>query len=117
MKKTIRLNESDLHRIVKEAVARLLNENYMSDDDIAAQYSDIKIMSFDIKPLRNSEGWKGYFELEFPNADNVDYDDYMVNDFICYDKDGKSIGWDYWMPDKQTNMLQKIIRDEIRKRL
>ena len=39
MKKTIRLTESDLHRIVKESVKRVLKED--SDEDV---YSQVKML-------------------------------------------------------------------------
>ena len=116
-KKLIRLTESDLHRIVKESVNRVLRESqFMNDENIASQYKNMRITYFDIKPLINSDGWKGTFELEFPNADNVDFDGTMVNDFIVYDMVGNQIAWDNWMPDEQTKRLEKIIRQEIVKR-
>lgn len=34
MNKTIRLTETDLHKIVKESIDRILNENYLSAEDI-----------------------------------------------------------------------------------
>ena len=117
MKKLIRLTEGDLHRIVKESVKRVLNESeFTNDEDIASQYKDMRITYFDIKPLTNSDGWEGTFELEFPNADNIDFDGTMVNDFIVYDMVGNQIAWDNWMPDEQTRRLEKIIRQEIVKR-
>lgn len=90
---------------------------HMSDNDIAAQYDDMKITYFEISHLRNSDtGWKGTFELEFPNADGVDYDETMVNNFIVYDEVGKRIAWDNWMPKSQTDKLENIIRQEISKK-
>lgn len=116
-KKQIRLTESDLHRIIKESVKKVLRESqFMNDDNIANQYKDMKITYFNMKPLINSDGWKGTFELEFPNADNIDFDGTMVNDFIVYDMEGNRIAWDNWMPDEQTKHLEKIIRQEIAKR-
>lgn len=116
-KNKVRLTESDLHKIVKESVNRVLMESqFMSDEDITSQQKDIIITYFDIKPLMNSDGWKGTFELEFPNSDNADYDGTMVNDFIVYDMVGNRIAWDHWMPDEQTKYLQNIIRQEIAKR-
>ena len=116
-KKLIRLTENDLHRIVKESVNRVLRESqFMNDENIASQYKNMRITYFDIKPLINSDGWKGTFELEFPNADDVDFDGTMVNDFIVYDMVGNQIAWDNWMPDEQTKRLEKIIRQEIVKR-
>lgn len=91
-------------------------ERYMGDDDIAGQYGDMKILNFVLSPLKHSEGWEGSFELEFPNADGIDYDDYMINNFIVYDKAGERIAWDNWMPDEQTRQLENIIRQEITKK-
>lgn len=92
------------------------DERWMSDDDIAGQYGDMKILNFVLLPLKHSEGWEGSFELEFPNADGVDYDDYMINNFIVYDKTGERIAWDNWMPDEQTQQLESMIRQEIMKK-
>ena len=106
-----------INRIVSESVKRVLRESqFMNDEDIASQYKDMRITYFDIKPLTNSDGWEGTFELEFPNADNIDFDGTMVNDFIVYDMVGNQIAWDNWMPDEQTRRLEKIIRQEIVKR-
>lgn len=116
-KKLIRLIESDLHRIVKESVNKILRESqFMSDEDIANQYSDMKITYFEMNPLKYHNGWKGAFELEFPNADGIDYDETMVNDFMAYDRMGNQIAWEKWMPDEQRKRLEEIIRQEIAKR-
>lgn len=118
MKRNIKLTESQFNKFIVETCKKVLNEDmaYMSDEDIANQYSDMKITYFEINPLRNSEGWEGTFELEFPNADDIDYDSTMVNDFFVYDSEGNRIAWDNWMPDEQTNYLNDIIRKEIAKR-
>lgn len=118
MKRNIKLTESQFNKFIVETCKKVLNEDmtYMSDEDIANQYSDMKITYFEINPLRNSEGWEGTFELEFPNADDIDYDSTMVNDFFVYDNEGNRIAWDYWMPDEQTKYLNDIIRKEIAKR-
>ena len=115
MKRNIKLTESQFNKFIVETCKKVLNEDmaYMSDEDIANQYSDMKITYFEINPLRNSEGWEGTFELEFPNADDIDYDSTMVNDFFVYDSEGNRIAWDNWMPDEQTNYLNDIIRKEI----
>lgn len=105
------LSEARLNKIISESI-----QKFMSDDEIESQYSEMKITYFEMNPLRHSEGWKGTFELEFPNADGIDYDETMVNDFIAYDADGKSIAWSNWMPDEQTKQLESIIRREISKR-
>ena len=77
----------------------------------------MEIVNFKLNPLKHSEGWEGGFEIQFPNADGIDYDSSMINNFIVYDKEGEKIAWDNWMPQEQTNKLEAIIRDEIKKRL
>lgn len=114
MKKIIRLTESELHNLIKNC---LLETQYMSDEDIANQYSDMEIVNFKLSPLKHSEGWEGAFEIQFPNADDIDYDSSMVNNFIVYDKEGEKIAWDNWMPQEQTDKLEAIIKNEIKKRL
>jgi len=114
MKRIIRLTESEIKNLIKKC---LLESQYMSDEDIANQYSDMEITHFTLNPLKHDEGWKGTFELQFPNADDIDYDSSMVNGFIVYDKEGEKIAWDNWMPDEQTHKLEAIIKDEIKKRL
>lgn len=96
-------------KIVKE------NEQYMSDNQIKSQFSHTRIHGFHIEPARNFDGWTGYFDLEFPSADGIDYDTTMVNNFIAYDKNGDRIAWDNWMPDAQTQHLERIIRNKIAK--
>ena len=117
-------NKKNLKQLVESCVAKALKKRineaegqYMSDADINAQYSDMEITGFGIQPLRASEGWSGVFELTFPNADGIDYDETMVNNFIVYDKNGNQIAWDNWMPDDQTKYLENIIRQEIAKRI
>lgn len=114
MKKIIKITESELHNLIKNC---LLESQYMSDEDIANQYSNMEIINFKLNPLKHSEGWEGAFEIQFPNADDIDYDSSMINNFIVYDKEGEKIAWDNWMPQEQTNKLEAIIRDEIKKRL
>ena len=92
-------------------------EKFMSDEAIKEQYAGMKVKHFDLEHLATSEGWKGTFELEFPNADGIDYDTSMVNGFFVYDYKGEQIAWDKWMPDEQTHQLEGIIRKEIQERL
>lgn len=114
-KNVIRINEQQLKNIIAESIKELVKEDaqFMSDDSIRNQYSEMKITYFVMYPLRRSEGWEGTFELEFPNADGEDFDKSMVNNFIAYDVDGKQIAWDRWMPDEQTKVLNNIIRRKI----
>ena len=114
MKKIIKITESELHNLIKNC---LLESQYMSDEDIANQYSNMEIINFKLNPLKHSEGWEGAFEIQFPNADDIDYDSSMINNFIVYDKEGEKIAWDNWMPQEQTDKLEAIIKDEIKNRL
>ena len=68
---------------------------FMSDADIAAQYNDFVVTHFNIEPLRFSEGWSGCLELEFPCADEVDFDSTKVDNFIVYDKEGQSTAFEH----------------------
>ena len=91
-----RLNEAKLSKIISESIQKVISDE---------------------EPLRrSSEGWKGTFELVFPNADGVDYDENMVNDFMVYDAAGNRIAWSNWMPEGPTKRLESIIRHEIAKR-
>ena len=92
------------------------SERWMSDNDIAEQYKSMEISGFKMEHLKNSEGWKGYFDLDFPNADGIDYAENILNQFIVYDDNGDRIAWDEWLPDEQTQYLESIIRQEIQKR-
>ena len=78
MKKIIKITERELHNLIKNC---LLETQYMSDEDIANQYSDMEIVNFKLNPLKHSEGWEGGFEIQFPNADGIDYDSSMINNF------------------------------------
>ena len=120
-KKIIKINENQLQRIVQKAIKTILNENeeyrYMSDDDIASQYDGMEIVGFTMEHLRNSdEGWNGGFDLIFPNADGIDFNESLYNGFIVYDEDGKKIAWERWMPHKQTIYLEDYIRQKIREK-
>lgn len=114
-KNRIRLTESQLHRVIKESVNKILEERYMSDDDIANQYSNFNITYLEIEPNR-SGGWVGTLELEFPNADDIDFDSIVVDNFIVYDHEGKHIAFDRWYPDNVCNEFKAIIKNEINKK-
>lgn len=113
----MKITYGQLKNMIAESVHRVLSEErYMSDEDIAAQYSDMKIVDFVLEPAKNFDGWTGRFEVEYPTADGIDFDSSVVNNFIVYDLDGNRIAWDNWMPDVATNHLESIIRKEIAKR-
>ena len=105
--------------MVSREVMRALNENeyrYMSDDDIAAQYDDFKVTALSVEPNRYGEGWYGVIELEFPNADDIDFNSSLVENYFAYDKAGNKIAFDHWYPDAVCEILKDMIRQEIAKR-
>ena len=113
----MKITYGQLKGMIAESVNRVLSEErYMSDADIAAKYSDMKIVDFVLERSDRFDGWTGRFEVEYPNADDVDFDSYIINNFIVYDLDGNRIGWDNWMPEGPTKYLEGIIRKEIAKR-
>ena len=111
------MNESQLRKIVKKSINKVLKENeeYMSDTDIAAQYDDFKITYFTIKPLKHSEGYEGVIEIEFPNANDIDFNSSLVENYFVYDKDGKRIAFENWYPDYINDKLINLIRNKINK--
>lgn len=112
----IRLTESQLHTIVKNCIKNVLNEEkYMSDEDIASQYENFKVTEIKVEPLRHSDGWSGGIEIEFPNADDIDFDSVVYDNFIAYDAKGEKIAFDRWYPDEVYYQLTNIIRNEINK--
>lgn len=77
-------------------------DRLLSDADIAKQYSDFKVngIKFYSPNQYQNDTWSGVVDLEFPNADHPDFDETMVNPFISYDKEGKHIAFDHWMPEE-----------------
>lgn len=122
-KKLIRLTESDLHRIVKESVNRILRESdelpYLSDDDIHKQYEGFEISEFTIKPRKVAYGegytWDISFEISFPNVDHPDFDDSKWENVFVYDEKGERMAFEGWYPDDIAQQLVEMVRAEIRK--
>ena len=123
MKKKVSLSEAQLRGIVRKSVKRILDEGYMSDldegymsdADIAGQYGDFRITGIEVEP-NSTGGWRGAVSIEFPNADDVDYDSSKVDNFFVYDSEGNDIAFDYWYPEGVTEKLREAIRAEIAKR-
>ena len=75
MKRTIRLNETELRQMISESVKRVLRESdelpYLSDQDIHKQYEGFEIDEFTIKPKKfrygGGYGWEIGFTIHFPN--------------------------------------------------
>ena len=94
-----------------------MSYRFMSDADISAQYDGFVVKHFSIEQLRFSDGWSGCLELEFPCADEVDFDSTKVDNFIVYDNEGLSTAFEHWYPSEVTRKLTELIRSEIRKRM
>ena len=91
--------------------AKPLSEEYMSDEDIAKQYSDFEVINIDRRP----SGQSGWIEISFPNADDIDFDSSMITGFIIYDN-GK-VAFDDWFPNEVAEKLAKIVKEECSKPL
>ena len=87
---------------VSESVDNKPEDRLLSDTDIAKQYSDFKVngIKFYSPNQYQNDSWSGVVDLEFPNATHPDFDNTMVNPFISYDKEGKQIAFDHWMPEE-----------------
>ena len=93
------LTEADLNRHNKN----ILNEGFMSDEDIHNQFSKFEVLDF------SKEGeHSGYIELSFPNADEVDYDSSVITGYTIYE-DGK-VAFDNWFPDDVYNELAEYVK-------
>lgn len=90
---------------------------FMSDADIAAQYEDFNVTYYEIEPLRFSNGWSGTIEIEFPNADEIDFDSSKVDNFIVYDIKGERIAFEHWYPQNVCEQLLALIRGKIAEKL
>lgn len=87
-------------------------DKYLSDKDIEAQYSDVKVEGIKIYPQTQPHVYSGVVDLEFPNATHPDYDENMSNPFICYDDREGKIAFDNWMPDSVYNVVSDAIRED-----
>lgn len=86
---------------------------YLSDEQIAAQYADFKVVGFKYDHCIYSEGFSGTIEIEFPKADHEDFDNYKCDNFIVYDNECKRIAFDYWYPEEVYYNLCAYIRKQI----
>ena len=112
----MKINENKLKNIVTEAIKKVVSENYMSDEDIKAQYNGAKVTHLQVEPSRSGEGWTGTLEIIFPNADDIDFDSSVVDNFIVYDNAGNNIGFENWYPDVVVAKLKEFIQKEIAKK-
>ena len=112
----MKISENKLSNIISESIKKVLKENYMSDEDIKAQYNGAKVTHLQVEPSRSGEGWTGTLEIIFPNADDIDFDSSVVDNFFVYDNAGNNIAFDNWYPDVVVAKLKEIIQKEIAKK-
>ena len=86
---------------------------YMSDADIAAQYSDFEVTSLSVEKSEFG-GYSGCIEVLFPNADEIDFDSSVCDNFIIYDDEAKRIAFDNWYPDEVYYNLCYMIRTKVK---
>lgn len=121
-RKSVRISESQIRSIVAESVRRVIQEEdeemYMSDEDIHSQYEGFRILQLQVEKVERFrfKGFDGAIEIEFPNADEIDYDSTVVDNFIVYDENATQIAFDRWYPSDVYNRLCSAIRAEIRKK-
>lgn len=92
-----------------------MEERFLSDEQIAAQYAGFKVTESSCEKLRYSDGFTGYLCIDFPNADHPDFNGYVCDNWISYDSDGKQIAFDNWYPDDVNKLFCEKIREEIKK--
>lgn len=89
--------------------------NYLSDEQINAQYKGFKIVGFTYNHNPQFHYYSGVIEIKFPNAEHEDFDDYKCDNFIVYDDDCTRIAFDYWYPDEVRESLANYVREQILK--
>ncbi len=93
-----------------------MSENrYMSDEDIEAQYKSFKIKVTEVR--KGSQGgclYTGTIEMEFPEADHPDFDEYIIDNFVIYDEERiDNPAFDRWYPEKVYRQMAQAIKEEI----
>lgn len=91
-----------------------MEEKYLSDEQIEKQYENFVVENISVSPLKFSDGFSGSIEVSFPNADHSDFDNWVCDNWISYDSDGKKIAFDRWYPTGVYLSLCKKIREKIK---
>ena len=92
----------------------------LSDEQIAGQYKNFKCTHAEVQESKVNEDWFNVtLELEFPNAEHDDFDDYVIENLYYNRKDDKW-GFDHWYPEEvveeiKTLALAKIAEFEAHK--
>lgn len=90
-----------------------MEERYLSDAEIDAQFDDFKIENITIDKKEGKDYFTGVLEVSFPKANHPDFDTSKVDNFISYDLEGKQIAFDYWYPESVYLALCNAIRKKL----
>ena len=91
------------------------DRKYLSDEDIAAQYNDFYCTELELSASKANDGWINFIlELEFPDADHPDFNNYVIENGYWNTKEDKW-GFDNWYPEKTLEDLKDLVRKEARK--
>lgn len=86
------------------------DEKYLSDEQIAEQYQNPKIVSYQIFKRTNLEYpyYDVCLELEFPDATHPDYNDFVV-EWVTYTPNTNDFKYDHWYPDNVYKFIEDYI--------
>lgn len=90
-----------------------MEERFLSDAEISAQYDNFKIENLTIDKEDGKDYFTGVLEIHFPNADHPDFEEYVIDNFISYDLEGKKIAFDFWYPESVYLAFCAAIRKKL----
>lgn len=113
--KTMNIKEPEVDTIAKNLLKQYEEAAYLSDEDIAAQYDDFNCTEVQVQASKANEGWVNFtLELEFPDADHPDFNDYVIENGYWDTKEDRW-GFDNWYPEKTLEDLKDLVRKEAQK--
>lgn len=113
--KTMKIKEPEVDTVAKNLLKQYEEATYLSDEDIAAQYDDFNCTEVEVQASKANEGWVNFtLELEFPDADHPDFNDYVIENGYWDTKEDRW-GFDNWYPDKTLEDLKDLVRKEAQK--
>ena len=111
------LGEEDEEEDFEESFNKIQEDadKYLSDEDIAGQYKNFKVISSDVEESKVHDNWfNATLELEFPNADHSDFDGYRIEN-LYYNREDDRWGFDNWYPTEVADEIKKLVLDLIDK--
>lgn len=113
--KTMKIKEPEVDTVAKNLLKQYEEAAYLSDEDIAAQYDDFNCTEVQVQASKANEGWVNFtLELEFPDADHPDFNDYVIENGYWDTKEDRW-GFDNWYPEKTLENLKDLVRKEAQK--